>query len=177
MRLAFMSWTARGLGIVLVLALVATRCGGSPSIPSPTPDPTRFVDQGATVLDTKTNLIWEKKSVGFPSDVDYAFTWCEATGCAGSAESWIDGFRNTARNGSWRIPTRAELQSIVQGPCPRSSFSPCIDPVFGGTAEARYWSSEESSDASAYSVSFTNGQVITESKSARNRVRAVRSGP
>lgn len=81
--------------------------------------------------------------------------------------------------GDWRVPTREELASILKGPCPTSSFSACIDPIFGTTAAARYWSSEESGDTNAYSVSFTNGQVFTESKSARgsNRVRAVRSGP
>jgi hypothetical protein len=77
------------------------------------------------------------------------------------------------------MPTPEELQSIVQGPCPRAAFSACIDPVFGPTAGARYWSSAESSDASASSVSFNNGQVMTDSKTGTTsvRVRAVRSGP
>lgn len=189
MRLAFMRWRAQGLGVVLVLvlALAAARCGGAPSSPSPTPDPTRFVDLGDSVRDTQTNLIWEKKlgSAEYPSAVDGAYTWCEATGnsradtpCAGNRGSWIDDYRRSRGSGDWRVPTREELASIVQAPCPTPSFSPCIDPVFGPTAAARYWSSAESSDANAYSVSFTNGQVITDSKSgARNRVRAVRSGP
>jgi hypothetical protein len=138
------------------------------------------------VRDTQTNLIWEKKvESAYPSAVDNAFTWCAATGnsragtpCAGNTASWINDLRGRL-GGDWRLPTREELTSIVQAPCPRSSFSPCIDPVFGTTAAAHYWSSEESGDANAYSVSFTNGQVVTETKAGTTsvRVRAVRSGP
>ena len=134
MRLAFMSWGARGLGVVLVLAFAAARCGDAPSSPSPTSDPTRFVDLGDSVPDTQTNLIWEKKldSPEYPSAVDGGYPWCAATGnsragtpCAGNTASWIDDYRRSRGSGDWRLPTREELQ-YVQAPCPRSSFPPCI---------------------------------------------------
>jgi hypothetical protein len=145
------------------------------------------VDLGDAVRDTKTNLIWEKKvaSAEYPGAVDSGYSWCEANGnsragtpCAGNTHSWIDDSRRSRGSGDWRMPTPEELQSIVQGPCPTPGFSACIDPVFGPTGAARYWSSAENSDASAYSVSFTNGQVFTDNKSGTVlRVRAVRSGP
>jgi hypothetical protein len=80
----------------------------------------------------------------------------------------------------WRVPTIAELRSILS---PNCVVSPCIDPIFGPT-QRDYWSSTTSANPNAdtpvennaWDVDFNNGTQGEDWKSlARNHVRAVRS--
>ncbi len=180
-------WTAALGGRTVTVGTAAAISG---SVPFTVEAGARFVDLGGAVRDTLWNLIWEKKLPGVVGrDPDDAYTWCEATGdarppaCAGRAFSWIDTIGPTFGDrrvlDGWRVPTRQELTSIVKAPCPTPSGAVCIDPVFGPTVAGDYWSSEESSDTTAYLVGFYAGQVVTRSKTERdaNRARAVRSGP
>jgi hypothetical protein len=61
----------------------------------------------------------------------------------------------------WRLPTIAELRTILRAPFPCAP-SPCIDPVFGPTAAAGYWSSttDAGDPAEAWYVSFIDGVVF-----------------
>ncbi len=167
----------------------------------PSTSPQRFVDNGdGTICDHQTGLMWEQKDaedgvedLNNPHDLDNSYTW---TG---------DGFGGTAPNGTaftdflarlngvaagsspseqlagysdWRLPTSAELQTLLLEPFP-CSISPCIiDPIFAPTAAAAYWSSTSvaSSPAVAWGVSFGDGIVFTSGKSNGRRVRAVRGG-
>jgi hypothetical protein len=81
----------------------------------------------------------------------------------------------------WRVPTIEELGVIRLAPffC---STHPCIDPAFGPTPSARYWSSSDYIDVSfvrtnAWFVDFGNGYVGLEAKTTSCHVRAVRGGP
>jgi hypothetical protein len=81
----------------------------------------------------------------------------------------------------WRVPTIDELQTILPEPfiC---GTNPCIDPVFGPTASARYWSASDyqAPDLSiedAWFVDFSVGYVGIDRKSDAYHVRAVRTGP
>ena len=158
------------------------------------PGDTRFVDNGdGTICDHQTGLMWEMKDasdgaadLNNPHDVDNNYTWSSA-GTAPDGTAYTDflarlngtiadttlseqlgGYRD------WRLPTSAELQTIVD--C--SFGSPCIDPTFGPTASPYYWSS--TSDASgpngAWCVNFFSGLVNSLNKSLDRRVRAVRGG-
>jgi len=148
----------------------------------------RFIDFGLVVLDTQTNLIWEKKITAVGSgqnladlhDVDNTYTWCVATGnstgfCAGNATSWIGQVNAEVFAGfsNWRVATRDELLGIVD--C--SAGAPCIDPIFGPTQAALYWSSTEVGFSNAWLVNFFNGLASTGFKSFEFPVRAVRAGP
>jgi hypothetical protein len=79
----------------------------------------------------------------------------------------------------WRIPTLAELRTIVDLSAPGcGSGSPCIDPTFGPTAASVYWSSSSDANfpASAWDVYFSNGVVVATDKTFSLYVRAVRGG-
>jgi hypothetical protein len=154
----------------------------------------RFVDLGLTVVDTQTNLVWEKKKTEVGSgedvddlhDVDNTYTWCQATGnnegprCLKNATSWIDQVNAKAFAGfsNWRVPTKDELLTIVDTSVAMCGFvTPCIDPIFGPTQASNYWSSTEVSPNVAWSVIFSSGNLKFGTKNDVVHVRAVRNAP
>ena len=165
----------------------------------PASTPTRFVDNGdGTICDSQTGLMWEKQDGGDgeedlsnPRDVDNNYNW-SSTGHPlyppdGTVfTDFLARLNNTVASSAsdtpfsghtdWRIPTIAELQTIVD-----CSFGvPCIDPIFGPTAWADYWSSTtsfESFPSNAWSVYFASDIAGIGGKTQRvRRVRAVRGG-
>ena len=89
-----------------------------------------------------------------------------------------DGLTQNRRNYSdWRVPTVAELRSILLSGYPCNS-NPCIDPVFGPTVPDFYWTSTGLSDYRelAWAVRFSDGAVMELPKSSFAYVRAVRGG-
>lgn len=164
---------------------VTTAAGTSGPVSFAVAASARFLDLGQVVRDTQTNLIWEKKTnTGGLHAVNNMYTWCQATGnrtagtvCASNTASWIGDVNaaNFAGFGDWRVPTRTELESIVNpalGP-------PRIDPIFGPTAAGGYWSATalEGNPGRAWSVGFVSGGAGDFPKEFTIRVRAVRSGP
>jgi hypothetical protein len=145
-------------------------------------DASRFVDTGVgTVVDNLTGLEWEKKSDdGLYRDKDFLWSWIDANNnfLAGNP----NGGLNTECPGAegicdWRLPTLAELQTILSEPFPCTT-SPCIDGVFGPTVVHDYWSSTTLADNPTYAwgVFFGTGEVSYGVKTLHNSVRAVRGG-
>jgi hypothetical protein len=63
----------------------------------------------------------------------------------------------------WRVPTIAELQTIVD-----CSFTPCIDPIFGPTVAGLYWSSSSAADDPrfAWLVNFDGGNPVRDDQAS-----------
>lgn len=80
----------------------------------------------------------------------------------------------------WRLPTRTELESILNPAVPGCSgiSAPCIDPLFGPTDTGNYWTSTTATRSSeAWRVLFASGgNVGSDEKPYPLRARAVRSG-
>ena len=173
-------------------------CGGTP----------RFVDNGnGTVTDNFNGLVWEKKG----ADVDIhnfitTQTWSTVAAPPyngdGTAFTSFLAVAATSLNevgfagaNDWRLPTFAELQTILlPEPYPCVS-NPCVDPLFNTsctglctvtacscTYSGYYWSATTSAGAPSYAwyVSFLDGSAFTFqyllNKTTSNRVRAVRGG-
>ena len=163
----------------------------------------RFVDNGdGTITDNQAGLMWEKKDAADgvvdydnPHDVDNFYLWTSAADgdntnpdgpaftdflprlngeIAGTAPS-----EQLGGHSDWRIPTSAELQTLLfeSFPC---SVSPCIvDPIFSPTnVDKIYWSStsDASLSSTAWFVIFGSGNVLLGSKLNVGSVRAVRGG-
>lgn len=168
--------------------------------------PARFVDNGdGTITDNQTGLMWEKKLAADGSDggnCDDAIQANRSRHCVNNTYAWSNNLNNpngplfadflasintelsTSFNGStidiagyqdWRIPNIAELRTIVEAICP---IAPCIDPIFGATDSALYWSSTTSaiSPVNAWGVHFVGGGAGQAGKAGINRARAVRGG-
>lgn len=168
----------------------------------------RFVDNlDGTVTDLLSTLQWEKKTgtVGGSGsgtdhdDVNNIYTWT-ASGVAADGAAfttflrYLSGGEPSSANGclggdcDWRLPTLAELQSLLNLTCtPGSGCScatnPCIDPSFPGPTQNAlaangYWcgATPVTNPTSAWNVPFDNGQYYQPAKTAASYVRAVRGG-
>jgi hypothetical protein len=162
---------------------------------------TRFVDNAdGTVTDTQTGLQWEQKTAdGSVHDVDIPYTWCR--GEPGFTDGTVfspflndlndcttsDGTTLTATGFAghcdWRLPTLAELETIVDTNALLCGvIRACIDPVFGPTRTSNYWSQTRvTAEAggiygSTWSVDFFTGSVGSGPCTTPSYVRAVRSG-
>ena len=102
---------------------------------------------------------------------------------------WIDRLNDyrLAGHDDWRLPREAglsptgdrELESILLAPHPCGT-SPCIDPIFGPTPSAAYWSATTTpaNPDDAWFVYFGDGGWGNDGKRNPQRVRAVREpGP
>jgi len=146
-----------------------------------------FVDNGdGTITDTRTGLQWEKKVAGqgtHGTDNTYAWTTtgpdflAGLNNCTSADGSTVAG--GFAGHCDWRLPTLAELETIIDLNAPGcSSGSPCIDPIFGPTVTDAYWSSTSmaGNPTQAWCVYFGNGNACFSGKSDDVFVRAVRGG-
>jgi hypothetical protein len=148
----------------------------------------RFVDNAdGTVTDRLTGLQWEQKTDDASvHDKDNTYTWSTALFGTDADGTAYTSFLATLNGGGcfagqcdWRLPTRAELQTILLAEPYPCATSPCIDQgVFGPTAAGYYWSSTTyaSSPNEAWAVSFAIGAVEGVVKGAGLSVRAVRGG-
>lgn len=172
------------LAALAVALLVAWR----PAVAQPQapPAPKQLVDNGETITDAKTGLMWEKKSTAVgsgpnlsdPRDVDNTYTWEHAMG------DWIDrmngrlitnvGDGGFAGYSDWRVPTMAEMQTILEPGNP-----PRISAMFGANAPAPYWSSSRRAlgPSIPWYVFFGGDIPISIGQPFLFHVRAVRGGP
>ena len=120
-----------------------------------------LVDNGdGTVTDASTGLMWQKAEPG-SMYWESAITYCESLSLAGYND--------------WRLPSRNELQSLVD----YSKFDPAINTTFfpNTVFTSRYWSSTTvaADTTRAWRVYFGNGYVTNYNKLYDYYVRAVRS--
>ena len=134
-----------------------------------------FVINGnGTVTDTTTDLMWQQ--------CIYGQTW-SGTACTGRTATrtlnpllYVQELNNTnyLGYGDWRLPTRNEVQSLVD----YSRWNPAT--AFPQTAASGYWSSTAAVNATsnAWFVDFSDGGVYDYDKASDDwYVRAVRGGP
>lgn len=128
---------------------------------------TLHADDGV-VFDTATRLSWKRCSVGQHFDDGR---------CHGNAEKldW-DGARKAAdaEGRGWRLPTQAELKSLLDSNC----TAPAINSAaFPESAAAWYWSATPDGDKGAWFVDFEQGGGAGSTlRTSAAAVRLVRAG-
>jgi Protein of unknown function (DUF1566) len=102
----------------------------------------RYTVANGTVLDTKTNLLWQQEHQGNPLNWNDAKSYCTNLNLNGMS--------------GWRLPNIKELQSIVD----EKRTNPAIDPTaFPNTPSEQFWTSSSVAGAisGAWLVRFYDG--------------------
>lgn len=146
-------------------------------------DVSRFIDQTVTIKDNLTGLVWEKKTDDATiHDKDNQYSWSTpafppANGTVFT--SFIDTLNNPVScftgQCDWRLPTVAELATIV---LPECTDSPCVSIVFVPTQIGGYVTrTEDKSPVFAWQVTFGDGEVdVNDKESTSFFARGVRGG-
>lgn len=144
-----------------------------------------YIDNGdGTITDDRTGLMWEKLSDdGSIHDKDTAYTWLNAFSIkvASLNSASFAGFTD------WRLPNRAELESILDlgatFPSVFAAFNTscsasCTVLTCSCTQSNTYWSSSTYAfgATAAWSASFLSSNVAPAGKTSNAFVRAVRGG-
>jgi hypothetical protein len=117
--------------------------------PTATPSASRFVVADETVYDQTTKLTWMRCS--------YGQTWRKGGGCDGDVQrmDWDAAMAlRVPGDSAWRLPTKDELDSIVEASCKKPAIN---EEVFPGTALMAYWSSTPSGPSYAWHINFRWG--------------------
>lgn len=100
--------------------------------------------EGNTVVDDRTNLVWESDAAPTPLSWHDALARCETLELAGLGE--------------WRLPSVKELYSIIDA----TQSDPAISPLFATRSSAAFWTSTpgRGNSTSAHLISFFRGAGI-----------------
>jgi hypothetical protein len=147
-------------------------CRGQFADWTPSDSPHTFVDNGnSTVTDTRNALVWQKNVpttfAGCSWMSGAACTWDEAKAYCGNIGSSLPG-------SGWRLPTYAELESIVDF----TRTNPAIDPTtFPNTPVPLYWTASPLAGSSGYAwaIHFDFHQSASAPTSYPYFARCVRS--
>ena len=119
-----------------------------------------YTDNGTTITNNVTDLIWQKEDDNNTRNWSEAGTYCDAL--------------TLGSNSDWRLPTKKELMRIANF----ETYNPAINlTYFPNTNSSYYWSSiaYSSNTSRAWLVSFNESYVFDHNKSSSyNYVRCVR---
>lgn len=158
----------------LVTTPVYAACNGNIALTKPD---SVFADHvNGTVTDEETGLMWMKCSLGLSGNncatgSAATFTWAGALAEVQTANAGPGTHGYT----DWRLPSIAELGSLVEAAC----ANPAINTdIFPATVAGSYWTSSPYiiSNDSAWRVSFSEGAESVDAKNSLYPVRLVRKG-
>lgn len=142
---------------ILPLSLAGAICTCSIAAPNDLEvvENNRFVVSGGTVLDTQTNLRWQRCSFGS--------TWIAGKKCTGSIKkfSFPEARKMTdtvVGLDVWRVPTKIELESIIDKSQPDFSIDRRIFPDVDENSFF-YWTIDMHDTSSPWAADFKRGIV------------------
>jgi len=145
---------------------------------SPSP---RFTAANGTVTDNLTGLVWLqnancKETVGGVARANGYLAWANALTWSNSLASGKCGLTDGSSVGHWRLPTRKELQTLMD--VSRSEPALPAGHPFTNVLINRYWSSTTYAGSTTFSwfVSLFDGMVDSDDKTANNYVWPVSGG-
>lgn len=137
-----------------------------PSQPNRTPD-SRYELKGDVVYDKKTDLTWQRCSVGQH--------WKQGTGCVGVIKqiSWEEA-KAQAENG-WRLPSKDELTTLLAPNCSKPAINEQVFPDME-LDKLWYWTASENGPFLAWLVNFADGNSNSYDRTDTGSARLVRGG-
>ncbi|HMY00847.1 MAG TPA: DUF1566 domain-containing protein [Agitococcus sp.] len=110
----------------------------------------QILSNGYEVIDKKTNLIWQRCSLG------QTFNGQDCVGSA-TAHTWSKALQIAQGQGNgWRLPNVKELSSLIEEACEKPSINIGI---FPNTLSEFYWTSTVATSIHAWTVHFSGGVV------------------
>ncbi len=166
------SLTRRMIGIVGTLFLMTIPAVGLPSDSgvAASAHAARFQilegSKGEAVLDTETQLIWERS----PSATETV--WANASlRCA---------LTSTGGRLGWRLPSFFELMTLVEPSPPATASKPSLPAShpFRGVRAGIYWTtnSQDTEPTNAYAIDFLRGDLTAQRKNLAHAYWCVRGG-
>lgn len=132
----------------------------------------QYVIHGDTVYDRKSNLTWQRCSIGQQ--------WSEGSGCVGNIKTMTFDDAQKQGDKTWRVPTEDELATLIDARRQANNQIPTIDVVAFpnmDTGKLWYWTSTPNTASLAWLVFFADGSVGGYgNRGSTNAVRLVRSG-
>lgn len=129
----------------------------------------RYAIQGDTIYDKKTDLTWMRCSVGQK--------WVEGNGCVGVVKTYTFDAALRFQNGSWRVPTKEELATLIDRTRKAQQQKPAIDEGAFPDMDLEqlwYWTRTFTDDSGVWGVHFCDGSFIDNFYYDRSRTSAVR---
>ena len=129
----------------------------------------RYVINGGEVYDQKTDLTWNRCSVGQH--------WREGTGCVGVIKEFTFGEALQLADGTWHVPNKDELATLIDYERLKNKQVPMIDVVAFPDMDMSklvYWSSTPDDAFHAWNVDFHNGGIHYGDGGYRENPSAVR---
>jgi hypothetical protein len=116
---------------------------------TPTAPDSRYelLNQGAEVLDHRTQLVWQRCPTGMK--------W-SGQSCDGSAQAmiWVDALQSARQAGpGWRLPNIKELRSLAERACREPALNTAVFPMSGDTGYS-FWSSTSGGETSYWAMTF-----------------------
>ena len=114
----------------------------------------RYVIRGGEVFDKKTELTWQRCSVGQ--------RWSGENGCVGIVKTFTFDDAQKQGGGAWRVPSKDELATLIKkqdGMEIDTQAFPDMD-----ERNAWYWSSTVSDSSGAWDIDFRIGNVGCKSR-------------
>lgn len=130
----------------------------------------RYVIKGGEVYDKKTELTWQRCSIGQH--------WKDDAGCVGVVKEFTFDQAQQQASGQWRVPSKDELATLIDYKKAEAKQKPTIDEdAFPDMDESKlwYWTSTPEGASLGRGVSFLDG-VHYGGRSEAYAVRLVRSG-
>ena len=140
------------------------------------PDSIYIDNADGTVTDKQTGLVWMQCAQGQSgtscgTGSAASMNWKQALEAVQAANSGAGTFSYT----DWRLPTVAELRTLVEQACYSPSINATLFPV---TISSFYWSASPYaySSSSAWGINFYDGRESALGKNGATIVRLVRGG-
>jgi len=114
----------------------------------------RFVEKQDEIVDRITHLVWSRCSLGQ--------LWDQNRGCVGKVRQYTYDQALSRGNQQWRLPTRAELATLIDRTKKNQPELLATDSVAFPDMERDkllYWSSDEENNSFAWAVMFIDGGV------------------
>ncbi len=148
------------------------------AVPATTPAGDFEIHDDGTATHKRTGLTWMRCSLG----QDWREGACESQA---STHSWsgaltavaeLNGNGGAAGHADWRLPSKNELESIVERRCGSPAANERIFPDMPDTTPYGYWTSSPGVGRAgqAWAVDFEHGDLAEKIKENRKRVRLVR---